>query len=451
MKKGWRLAFSFVITAVLFASVTLITLLKIFSSLSNFFTNLILPLPITTFYLLYLAAFIIVFLFIFLLFSLKKDYSAKIKTIIEGTQFELINEYLENLELIEWNQLVAQLNQRKQILTEELKQKFSRKSEKYTAIINDTVSTSWEEIENVLKAHLKALPSKQRKNVLYDQNNSFVEKTTDEDFETVFGDVDEVIYKSIEHNALFANNTETDVAVLDDEVFEEKLEELQDLEEINPLEVIGELEEIVDFENKLEDAEQIDVLEEIIDIDDDICELEEIKELEDSDNSETKNNDFLAADDEICELEEIEPEDSYPNLLCNLENKPVYVATSNKTFISTESDNFANVDNIFAEDLCIGSEYTHNYAATDAEFVFMPTKLGFLVDSPIEEPLPVDKDNCFSFTRFGDSQECFSELEEEKTETIIESNGVFSIAENLSFSNIIQDKSFKELVDSILR
>ena len=39
----------------------------------------------------------------------------------------------------------------------------------------------------------------------------------------------------------------------------------------------------------------------------------------------------------------------------------------------------------------------------------------------------------------------------EAAETIVEKDGVFSISENIEYSAVEQDKSFKELVDSVLQ
>ena len=42
------------------------------------------------------------------------------------------------------------------------------------------------------------------------------------------------------------------------------------------------------------------------------------------------------------------------------------------------------------------------------------------------------------------------EIPKAPADAIVEKDGVFSISENLEYTNVIQDPDFKELVDSIL-
>ncbi|MBO4857409.1 MAG: hypothetical protein J5527_02710 [Treponema sp.] len=202
---------------------------------------------------------------------------------------------------------------------------------------------------------------------------------------------------------------------------EEVIEEIEAFEEPEALEEVAEPEELAE-------PEEVEEIEELADYDDDIEEIEEYEELE-----------------------ELDYRDPYPELLESLKNKPVYSADSNLTFISSLNDNFANVDNIFAEDLTIGSEYIHTISVTDTSFSFVPVKLEFIIDKKgIEELLPVDDDTGFSLTRFSENQQDSVELEPESASTIVEVEGVYSIAEDLSYENVQQDQSFKALVNSVI-
>ena len=202
---------------------------------------------------------------------------------------------------------------------------------------------------------------------------------------------------------------------------EEVIEEIEAFEEPEALEEVSEPEELTE-------PEEVEEIEELGDYDDDIEEIEEYEELE-----------------------ELDYRDPYPELLESLKNKPVYSADSNLTFISSLNDNFANVDNIFAEDLTIGSEYIHTISVTDTSFSFVPVKLEFIIDKKgIEELLPVDDDTGFSLTRFSENQQDSVELEPESVSTIVEVEGVYSIAEDLSYENVQQDQSFKALVNSVI-
>ena len=68
-----------------------------------------------------------------------------------------------------------------------------------------------------------------------------------------------------------------------------------------------------------------------------------------------------------------------------------------------------------------------------------------------EELIPLPDNPLFSMTAFAENQEIISELEAEPEPAIIEENGVFKIAENLSYTDILLDPEFKLLVDSVLR
>ena len=88
-------------------------------------------------------------------------------------------------------------------------------------------------------------------------------------------------------------------------------------------------------------------------------------------------------------------------------------------------------------------------------------------EEPVEEELPAEEEapedlpvldeTEFSMTRFADNLDSeVPELESALTiptapdNTIVEKDGVFSISENLEYTNVVQDPEFKELVDSIL-
>ena len=209
-------------------------------------------------------------------------------------------------------------------------------------------------------------------------------------------------------------------------------------EEIPESEDIVEPEEVIEAE-EIEDSEEIGEAEEI----EDVIEPEEIEEIDDIDDIEEI--------EEYEELEELDYRDPYPELIESLKNKPVYSADSNLTFISSLNDNFANVDNIFAEDLSIGCEYIQELNLVNTSFSFVPVKLEFVIDKKdIEEPLPVDSEACFTLTRFNENEQDSVELEEDSASTIVEVEGVYSIAEDLSYENVQQDQSFKALVNSVI-
>ena len=354
-----------------------------------------------------------------------------------------------------------------------------------------------------------------------DEDNLEVLDVADENDENkivAYSIPDDSVENQTENQKIDDSKEIDDVEELEEPDDFEELEELEEPEFINPLEVIGELEEIDDFDEstdksnfnvveQLEEAdENLEELEELVEdesepvdneeleelVEEELLEGEtdsidgdELEELVENGPEEQKEFEGLEEDEleelsELCddaddieeiedaddveeieELEEIDYKDPYPELLVNLQDKPVYSADSNLTFISSLNDNFANVENIFAEDLSIGTEYIHELRLMNSDFTFVPVKLEFVLDEKsledkelddksIDEPLPVDSESCFSLTRFNENQQDAVELEEDSASTIIEIGGVFSIAEGLSYEGVQQDQSFKALVNSVI-
>ena len=60
----------------------------------------------------------------------------------------------------------------------------------------------------------------------------------------------------------------------------------------------------------------------------------------------------------------------------------------------------------------------------------------------------------FVMTRFGQNDEPVIELKgdgDQSEDTIVEHNGVYSISDNLSYTNVFLNQEFKTLVDSVLQ
>ena len=503
MNKKKRIVSSILVTAAISVTFIGITLLGLLPFMSRYIDNLNLLFPAYIFPLICAVSILLIFIITYSLIGLRKDYTSQIELDVKNTRLEITKEYLTNIDIISWEQIHDSLEQRKKILVDELKTKYGRKSTSYAKLIEASVDSNWKEIEKLLKAH---------KNTVNAGAQDISELDDDEVLEEISG-VDDPVSSENEPE-LFELEEENDTMTESEPVFYnsfsddyELLEELEEPEFINPLEVIGELEEIGDFEENRNEAD-FDVVEQLEEVDENLEELEEltepeavtepegiiaepelvedieeveaakdvveeeaevvtepeelieepeevpeveavdeVEEIEELDNM----DDDIEEIEEYEELEELDYRDPYPELLESLKNKPVYSADSNLTFISSLNDNFANVDNIFAEDLAIGSEYIHTISVTDTNFSFKPVKLEFIIDkNGIEELLPVDADTGFSLTRFSENQQDSVELEADSVSTIVEVEGVYSIAEGLSYENVQQDQSFKALVNSVI-
>ncbi len=565
MSKSKRIAFSIILTIAIF--VTIFLLIR-YASMPDIFLAILFGLPailiestplVAAYIILgfvFVALFSIFFIIFYLLFGIKKDYSAEISEItrvIETTKQEVKNEYLGNIDIISSEQLNDSLAQRKKLLLDELKLKYGKTNKKSLSFIESSVESNWKELETLFRSKKTA-----SNNTDLFENEEYLDELSGEDDEDNLevlevaeeNDESKIVAYSIPDDSAEnqSENQKVDDSKEIDDVEEleeaddfEELEELEEPEFINPLEVIGELEEIDAFDEST-DKSNFDVVEQLEEADENLEELEELVEdesepvdneeleelVEDENEVEPVDNEELEelveeellegetdtvdgdeleelvengpeeqkefegleedeleelselcddaddieeiedADDveEIEELEEIDYKDPYPELLVNLQDKPVYSADSNLTFISSLNDNFANVENIFAEDLSIGTEYIHELRLMNSDFTFVPVKLEFVLDEEslddkdmddkelddksIDELLPVDSESCFSLTKFNENQQNAVELEEDSVSTIIEVGGVFSIAEGLSYEGVQQDQSFKALVNSVI-
>lgn len=242
----------------------------------------------------------------------------------------------------------------------------------------------------------------------------------------------------------------------DVENIEEAVEEADDVEVIDDAEEVEEL--VEDAEESVEEpveevSEELDDAEEIEELDDadDIDELDEADEVEDLDEP----IDELEGDDELEVLESAE--DEIDAMIKSMAPPPQEFVPSNETYF--ESDKFATVENLYAEELKLGNfmPYFKKGAAT-IEIKYYPLPV-YETEAPVAEEPPVEElteeipsylpEPDFSMTSFGDNlSDDVPELQEENV--IIEQDGVYSIAENLEYTDVVQDADFKSLVDSVL-
>jgi hypothetical protein len=164
---------------------------------------------------------------------------------------------------------------------------------------------------------------------------------------------------------------------------------------------------------------------------------------------------------------------------------PLEFVPSNETYFETE--NFASVENLFAEELKLGNfdpyfmkgastieitiyplpDYESSEQTEEAAEETEPQveEVSEVQEEPevldtVEEEASVEElteevpdylpEPDFSMTSFGDNlSDDVPELQEENV-IIEQDDGVFSIAENLEYTDVVQDEDFKSLVDSVL-
>lgn len=245
----------------------------------------------------------------------------------------------------------------------------------------------------------------------------------------------------------------------------------EDVDELDEVEELAEdIEEADEVEELAEDAEEVDEVEELAE---EVEEADEVEDLAEA-TEESEDDEELEVLEELEDAEEFDKAPPAPREMDDDERKIRAIippkkeySPSNDTYFATE--NFADVDNLFAELLHLGCEVDiHNTVKLKSlEFKISPVK-------PLPEPAePVEAAEAveelteevpsylskpdFAMTNFGDNlSEDIPELDsvlaipKGPDDAIVENDGVFSISENLEVSNVVQDPDFKKLVDSIL-
>ena len=269
---------------------------------------------------------------------------------------------------------------------------------------------------------------------------------------------------------------------------EELAEDVEDLDEVEELtEDVDEAEEVEELAEDVEDldeveelAEEVEDLDEVEELAEDAEEIDEVEELteevEESDDVEELTGEAEEVEEDADELEVfeeyVEPA-PFNAFMANLAQTKKEYKPSNDTYFA--SDKFATVENLYAEELKLGNfdDVINKTKTSPLEIKFFPIP-AYSKDEIIEETeIPEISENSentdksesveelteevpsyldepdFSMIGFGDNYaQDIPELE--AANAIVEEDGVYSIAENLEYTNVVQDPEFKELVDSIL-
>ncbi len=490
-------------------------------------------LPIELEYLIYACVFMTLLLLAALLFNIKRDYVAVIKSRIKKVQFGIINEYLENKEKVEWAQVARQLENRKAELSEEIKKSIGGKSKKYSKQVDAYLDSSWEEIIGLLKAQTgtnEAASGAVSGGASIEEIRRVIEDVlkTSKINVNVAGAVAPtvsavpVLRQAQEPPAEGLEEVE-EVEALDDAEPVEEIEEVEEVEALDDAEPVEEIEEVEEVE-ALDDAEPVEEIEEVEALDDaepveepadeEIEEVEEVEEVEALDDAEpveeieeieeveeieeTEPIEEIEEAEPIEEIEEAQPAEEPPAApepvegpaeeeieeveeveeieeLEEYEIKPAVFAPAapgESLFFVT------NDDPRFYEELCLGKIGTDGLPA-ETEAGEIPEGYTFTAEEPVfkiqkEEPIPEPEEEAelleeaseddqkakplsqpyFVMTRFGQNDEPVIELKgdlDQNEDTIVEHNGVYSISDNLSYTNVFLNQEFKTLVDSVLQ
>lgn len=479
--------------------------------------------------------FISLFLLFFLVLSFRKEPLESLKKRVKRIQYNLVKEYFDNKESIDWSLIVNQFKNRKKEMRSEIFKSLHVYSKKRRQELDEFLEKNWNEIFDVLGA-------KENQSEKTSERGSGgatleeIRRVMEEVLQTAHINVNatQVVQAPVSVSSVAPVEPVEEIEEIEeiadaetvDEVEEiadaepvEEIEEIDDAEPVEDAESIEEVEEIADAEpvEEISEVEEIEEAEEVADAEP-VEEIEEIEELVDAEPVESieevadaetvkeqpaaenvdvteEFSDDIEDLEGLVELEEIpdgevllsefvdNPEeygggiieksgkiDPLTALFAAKQNEIKY-KESNETFF--ESENFATVENCFAELIGIGPEYTYKKNKADSYPEFKVYSLSedifetseneseiaeniseIIEELPAELPEP-DVKPYFAMTQFASDISELEELkpEESKTEdnsVINEDNGVFSIAENLKCSGVDVDQNFKNLVDSVL-
>lgn len=500
-------------------------------NVSGVYNSIFFEIPKDLQFVIYLCIFISLFLILFLIFSFKREPMSVLKKKIKKLQLEIMQDCFEKGESIKLDNVFQKISERKNEFSFEIVKSLKIKSKKQSKEIENLLEKNWDEIFDFfkLKKDFQNNQNESNQNKVLSQNSSaeFLQEIKSllqevlqntelkkvspvapqlekiepvEELEEV-EDIDEI--EEVEEVEEIEEVEEEGLSPLEevknDSEAEEELEELENLEELSPLEEVEDSNEGLSpldeaaLETELED---LTPLEEVEDANEGLSPLEE-------DAPETELGDLTPLE-ELTPLEDLTPLEEIPVIIPQvfnteflLKNQPKYEYTpSDETYFASE--NFATVDNVFAEEICLGSGIKIKDEIIPIEFKYFELKKYF--ENPSEKPsenqettelqienqteaelqnvtnqketqspqseelqneieelseeVPVQKESTYySMTKFAENltdETPILDAAEIPENAIIEQDGVFSISQIKDYEKMGQDKDFKSLVDSIL-
>lgn len=429
--------------------------------------------------LIYICIFISILLIVFLIFSFFRDPVVTLQKRIKKIQLGLIENYIDGKEKREWSDIARQLRGRKNDLSTEIIRSLHVHSKKRRDELSEYLDKNWDEIFSIFET--KAGTSSGASGAVGAAGTAELTGTSIAEIRRML----EEVLQSRSFAVPAAAAAPISVAPAEDvdeleevEELAEDAEELEEPEEIEDVEELAEdVEDLDEVEELAEDVEDLDEVEELAEDVEEIDEVEELtEEVEETDDVEELTGEAEEVEEDADELEVfeeyVEPA-PFNAFMANFAQTKKEYKPSNDTYFA--SDKFATVENLYAEELKLGNfdDVINKTKTSPLEIKFFPipaySKDEIIVETEIPEisensentdksesveelteevPSYLDEPD-FSMIGFGDNYaQDIPELE--AANAIVEEDGVYSIAENLEYTNVVQDPEFKELVDSIL-
>ena len=414
--------------------------------------------------LLLICLFITLYLIIFLLFNIRHDDMVIVCRRLRKFQYELLKEYIDRKDSMDWKTLSKEIAHRKNDVNSEIKKSLGRRGKKHSKEVDELLEDLWTDVMSAMGGNVSVVRQVVSSNPMAVAST---EKTAAadniEELEEV-SDADEV--EELEEIPDADEVEELEEIPDADEV--EELEEIPDADEVEELEEIPDADEVEELE-EIPDADEVEELEEIPDAD----EVEELEEIPDADEVEeisetvSKAEPELPATEEISEekmskfmdssdteMEEVqldefidisEDESFTSNKKKNSDEEVKIIEESYEEFKKSDSPDeeiSENAENIKREASRNFSISTLNFDSLDEEDQAKETKIshGLLNKAENVATTQVKKGGLLNKV-----------LKANSTKTIVEEDGIFSINKNLETSGIQQDPELKALVDSVLK
>ena len=442
------------------------------------------------------CSFITIFLFVFILFNIKKDELLNIKKYVKRFQFEMLNEYFESEELRNSKTPLEHFSDNKDFVFGKIKKSLGKQAIKHRDELDSLLDKSWQEIISVLSesksvnSNTKTVTSTK---AVVDSNE--IKKILEEFFAK--GTINVHAVTSSVPNLVQSQNKIPEVEAVEELEEISDAEAVEELEEISDAEAVEELEEISDVEaveelEEISDAEAVEELEEISDAEaieelEEISDAEAVEELEEISATEAVEElEEISATEAVEELEEISADEFVDISSFDVEestlqeikidfSEPLEVCIDDA--IDSEEGDLSIVEDFIVEIPSLFSLRNLEEVPTIIEHekqnvdFSIPSVESILCDETEvqlknslqnEETVMLNKitpredfsslkfiNQSFCLTSFGANNDNVSEI---YPDAIVEGeDGVFSISNKIGPSGFEIDEKFKQLVDSVIK
>lgn len=345
-------------------------------------------------YVIYVCTAITIFLIVFLAFSFKQNSELVLKKKLKAIQYNLVKEFLDNKDEIQWNLVLEQLKKRKNDLKADIFSTLGIHSKKQKKHLEDFMEKEWSELFDFIETKTENK---------FQKTNSETSEITVEQLKNML----EQVIKETNFNINIANTSKK----IENSIQNNKNIKVDNMEEFENLDSLEEVENLEELDDEIiEDVEELDVLE------------------EENNSTEDVINNFKIDNSQI----------EMPF------SKSFEYSESIDSFIRNEY--FPTTENLFAEELGFGTEYLPNEELTE-----YPNFSVYELPSMIEQ----NDENKTKKSGLLAIASAFNEIiskEKKQTQSVVKNqNGIFQISQNLEYSEVSIDKDFKSLVDSVLK